>query len=169
MSADKKQIVKDIQFCKELMDRLIKDVKNYETYGLYNNKHTVLQGDIIRLRRELNDVRKKLDCDYQVRKWEMNMADIELVIKLDEKYIKQIDRIKFLIGAKEDRSLQVNVIKAIKNGTLIPKGHGDLIDKQELLKSALCKTFGLRSVDIDNAPTIIEADRYRKECEKKWT
>ena len=64
MSADKKQIVKDIQFCKELMDRILKDVKTYEKYCLYN-KHTVLQADIIRLRRELNDVRKKLDYDYR--------------------------------------------------------------------------------------------------------
>ena len=65
MSVDKKQIVKDIQFCKELMDRLFKDAKKYEKSGLYDDKHTVLQADIIRLRRELNDVRKKLDWDYE--------------------------------------------------------------------------------------------------------
>lgn len=64
MSVDKKQIVKDIQFCKDLMDRLLKDAKKYEKSGRYDNKHTVLQADIIRLRRELNEVRKKLDWDY---------------------------------------------------------------------------------------------------------
>jgi hypothetical protein len=51
----------------------------------------------------------------------------------------------------------------IANGTQLPKGHGDLIDRQELLKSTLCKTFGLRSVDIENAPTIIEADKEEDE------
>ncbi len=61
MSVDKKQIVKDIQFCKELMDRLLKDAKKYEEAGIYQEKHTVLQADIIRLRRELNEIRKKLD------------------------------------------------------------------------------------------------------------
>lgn len=66
MSVDKKQIVKDIQFCKELMDRLLQDAKKYGKSGLYDDKHTVLQADIIRLRRELNDVRKKLDWDYEV-------------------------------------------------------------------------------------------------------
>ena len=66
MNVDKKQIVKDIQFCKELMDRLLKDAKKYEKSGLYDDKHTVLQADIIRLRRELNEVRKKLDWDYEV-------------------------------------------------------------------------------------------------------
>lgn len=66
MSVDRKQIVKDIQFCKELMDRLLKDAKKYEKSGRYDDKHTVLQSDIIRLRRELNEVRKKLDWDYEV-------------------------------------------------------------------------------------------------------
>ena len=51
------------------------------------------------------------------------MADIELVIKLDEEYVKQIDRLR-LSGGIEDRSLQINVINAIKNGTPQPKmGH----------------------------------------------
>jgi hypothetical protein len=67
MSVDKKQIVKDIQFCKDLMDRLLKEAKRYEKSGLYDDKHTVLQSDIIRLRRELNEVRKKLDWDYEVQ------------------------------------------------------------------------------------------------------
>ena len=64
MTVDKKDVVKDIQFCKELMDRLLKNAKKYEEANLYD-KHTVLQADIIRLRRELNEVRKKLDWDYK--------------------------------------------------------------------------------------------------------
>lgn len=62
---DKKDVVKDIQFCKDLMDRLLKDTKKYEEVRLYGDKHTVLKADIIRLRRELNEVRKKLDWDYK--------------------------------------------------------------------------------------------------------
>lgn len=65
MIVDKKDVVKDIQFCKDLMDRLLKDAKKYEEASLYDDKHTVLQADIIRLRRELNEVRKKLDWDYK--------------------------------------------------------------------------------------------------------
>ena len=61
MSVDKKQIVKDIQFCKELMDRLLNDAKRYEKETFWQDKHTVLQADIIRLRRELNEIRKKMD------------------------------------------------------------------------------------------------------------
>lgn len=50
------------------------------------------------------------------------------------------------------------VEKAVLNGTPLPKGHGDLIDRKDLLENTLCKTFGLRSVDIENAQTIIEAE-----------
>ena len=64
--ANKKDVVKDIQFCKDLMDRLLIDAINYkETTSLYDDRHTVLQADIIRLRRELNKVRKKLDYAYR--------------------------------------------------------------------------------------------------------
>ena len=65
MTVDKKEVVEDIRFCKDLMDRLLRDAKKYEKASLYDNKHTVLQADIIRLRRELNEVRKKLDWDYK--------------------------------------------------------------------------------------------------------
>jgi hypothetical protein len=80
------------------------------------------------------------------------MANIELVIKLDEEYIKQIDKIRFLIGGIEDRSLQINVINAIKNGTPLPKGHGRLIDEEYITD------FEGHYITTD-APTIIEADK----------
>lgn len=87
------------------------------------------------------------------------MADIELVIKLDEEYIKQIDKLRFLIGGIEDRSLQINVINAIKNGTTLPKGHGRLID-EGLLQEKLAlipmeeRTFRRTVEELENAPTV---------------
>lgn len=81
---------------------------------------------------------------------------MELVIKIDEKDYQSL----------KDGHIPFNVLDIIMNGAIIPKGHGDLIDRQELLKSTLCKTFGLRSVDIENAPIIVEAEsevQYDKE------
>lgn len=59
----KNEIIKDLKFCQELMNRLIKFTnENYiDNDSIYDNKHTVIQNDIIRLRRELNEVRKKLE------------------------------------------------------------------------------------------------------------
>lgn len=53
----------------------------------------------------------------------------------------------------------VTIIKALENGTPLPKHHGRLIDADKLTESILCKTFGLRNVDIENEPTIVEADK----------
>lgn len=54
----KAELIKELRFCKELLERL-------EEYAIahYNdnrNQHTVIQADIIRLRRELNEIRIKL-------------------------------------------------------------------------------------------------------------
>lgn len=84
---------------------------------------------------------------------------MKIIIDIDEDIAQRI------IDGKKDEPMNIvqaysaTIAYAIKEGVSLPKGHGDLIDRQELLKSTLCKTFGLRSVDIENAPTIIEADR----------
>lgn len=78
---------------------------------------------------------------------------MQIVIKINEKDYHSL----------KGGHIPFNVLDAIRKGIILPKGHGDLIDRQELLKSTLCKTFGLRSVDIENAPTIIEADRGDEE------
>ena len=63
-----------------------------------------------------------------------------------------------------------NLIRAFKDGTVLPKGHGDLISR-EALKEAIRKRLGISSLkyltaqekviveEIDNAPTVIEADK----------
>ena len=81
---------------------------------------------------------------------------MKIVINIDKEYIKQIDRIRFLIGGKEDRSLQINVINAIKNGAPLPKGHGRLIDADELKK--VINQFDYYD-QVSDAPTILEADK----------
>ena len=61
---------------------------------------------------------------------------------------------------------QALLMDAIKNGEPLPKGHGRLIDADELKQvyentedSQICKwsTYGVIS-EIDDAPTVIEAD-----------
>lgn len=67
MSAKKETILKDLNFCKELMDRLVDATNHMYDDNDYNSTwcYTVIQSDIIRLRRELNNVKKKLDWDYK--------------------------------------------------------------------------------------------------------
>lgn len=46
----------------------------------------------------------------------------------------------------------------IRNGTPLPKGHGDLIDRKELLKQSMDKA-NYPSNYVQIAPTIIKADK----------
>ena len=105
------------------------------------------------------------------------MADIELVIKIDEEdyqFFKEnfshLKIKKHLIDTRDNR----NYI-AIAKGTPLPKGHGDLIDKKELrldiiahkYSNDFCKehnidqsiNVGMLNILIADAPTIIEADK----------
>lgn len=91
------------------------------------------------------------------------MADIELVIKLDE------DIAQGIIDGENDaprnivRAFQATIADAIRNGTPLPKGHGDLKDINDLC----CKSrYGckdnceyIHTCNIYGAKTIIEADK----------
>ena len=61
----KSEVINDLKFCKSLADRLVKYAENTYRDDCYDRHHTVIQDDIRRLRRELNDVSKKLDWDYE--------------------------------------------------------------------------------------------------------
>ena len=59
---------------------------------------------------------------------------------------------------------------AIKKGTPLPKGHGDLIDRRELKKDVYTTTEWngdvhriIYEASVDDAPTIIEADKAESE------
>lgn len=51
------------------------------------------------------------------------------------------------------------LIDAIKNGVVLPKGHGRLIDADALNFNADYNDPLISKLDFDNAPTIIEADK----------
>ena len=63
MSATKKEIMADLEYCRESLERIIRYAN--KNYGVnYFNHHTVIQADIIKLRRELNEINQKLAWEY---------------------------------------------------------------------------------------------------------
>lgn len=89
------------------------------------------------------------------------MADIELVIKIPE------EDYKFLREAEGCR-FSKTIIDGVINGTPLPKGHGDLIDRRELIKNGVSRGFCDWYDEIKYAETIIEADdKYRLENENE--
>ena len=67
MSATKKEIIVDLKYCKESLDRIVKYTERNYKDSPYDNYHTVIQADIIKLRRDLNEVNHKLNCDYDIK------------------------------------------------------------------------------------------------------
>lgn len=87
---------------------------------------------------------------------------MKIVIDIDEHIYEQVmaDSEVYVLDNEVDRILIEN---AIYEGTPLPKGHGDLIDRNELLDesyqidSMYCMYDEVVKVDdIKNAPTIIE-------------
>lgn len=92
------------------------------------------------------------------------MANIELVIKIPESIWVAIQNGKYY-GILDDRTYN-----AIKSGILLPKGYGDLIDRNDLLKEKRCfedfdgDTFNIIYEEtVINADTIIAADNAESE------
>ena len=128
-----------------------------------------MQRDQSRRKREDNkrDTRKDTGNHLQT-KGGLNMADIELVVRMPEE-LYEANRMGLV--AEQIWNLRV----AINDGTLLPKGHGRLIDADTLKKDdevtewislnpvrtgKTLKSFSELFVKkIDAAKTIIEADK----------
>ena len=85
---------------------------------------------------------------------------MQIVIEIDEKLHGRIFHSDTIYD--DDKA---DVVKAIVNGTPLPKNHGDLIDRNKLLDcsyeidSFYCLYDLVVSVDdVKDAPTIIEAE-----------
>lgn len=96
------------------------------------------------------------------------MSDIELVVKLSEDSYKALCRGSMLPSDVE------NVVQGIKNGTPLPKGHGDLKDIGECNRKLFYQQCGGANslITVKTAfdmllslPTILKADKERKDEE----
>lgn len=78
------------------------------------------------------------------------MADIELVIKIPEEMWKRV----------KEGYVPLGISKYLRNSTPLPKGHDDLIDRNEVIKSLFDYHNGKKTIGqcIDDVQTIIEAE-----------
>lgn len=83
------------------------------------------------------------------------MADIELIIKIPE---EDYHFVKKQVADGITNPLKICIAK----GTPLPEGHGDLIDRRELIKSGVSRGFCDWYDEIKYAETIIKADDKNK-------
>ena len=86
------------------------------------------------------------------------MKEVELVIKIPEKIYESV----------MDGTYCGTLYQELKNGTILPKGHGRLIDANRLRSMYSINRANFNTVVgiqkwIDEAPTIIEADRSEED------
>jgi hypothetical protein len=101
------------------------------------------------------------------------MEDVELVIKIPEKLYKHIMSMQLYITGRRNGKTSLAIIFAvIKNGIPLPKGHGRLIDADDIRVIELEDSVHIirheKGDEVDvyiSAPTIIEADREVEEPE----
>ena len=86
------------------------------------------------------------------------MKEVELVIKIPEEKLRII-KDKIYCGIYD-----AELYKAIENGIQLPKGHGRLVDADEIdnniydLTRSMDLNYGQISEVVDTAPTILEAE-----------
>lgn len=76
---------------------------------------------------------------------------MQIIIDIDEEDYDDI-----MNGETKASALNWSIFNSIRNGVPLPKGHGDLIDRNELKK--VINQFECYDQVLD-APTIIEADK----------
>lgn len=83
----------------------------------------------------------------------------EIVIKIPNSLYANLKKIK------GDSIAGKRIIDCVINGTVLPKGHGDLIDRSEAIKSLFDYDKGKKTIGqcIDDVPKIIEADKENEE------
>lgn len=79
---------------------------------------------------------------------------MELIINIDDKDYEALNKVGNN-GLEFNDTLEGRVYRVIANGTPLPKGHGELIDRDKLIP----KIHGVKSIVATlDAPTIVEAD-----------
>ena len=87
---------------------------------------------------------------------------MQIVIDIPEVFYEALKKTDEIVsGQRSGKTLMSVIYNAVANGTPLPKGHGRLIDADELKTAFPCgesvRTECVRAT-IDYAPTIIEAD-----------
>ena len=79
------------------------------------------------------------------------MADVEILIRMSETLWNDLNNPNRFNATSDIWDMEISVTK----GKVLPKGHGDLIDKNEYFKG----NFNDAREFLDKATTIIEADK----------
>ena len=84
---------------------------------------------------------------------------MQIVIDIPEEMYQKIKETSMVIsGRRNGRTIDYTLFNAVNKGIPLPKGHGELIDRKDLIENGIHKGFCDWYDEIKMADTIIEAD-----------
>lgn len=90
----------------------------------------------------------------------------EIVIKIDDELLNRVKYFCEVYLEPNAHTMSYDLMRSVQNGTLLPKGHGRLIDADKLKKYKYYDSNRFENAvavaQIDWANTIIEADTPKK-------
>lgn len=87
---------------------------------------------------------------------------MQIVIDIPENTYRQIQAL--VRNSYFDHDICGNSMRRIAKGTPLPKGHGDLVDRDAIWHAYDCSEIEYTMINaLDDAPTIIEADKESEE------
>ncbi len=97
---------------------------------------------------------------------------MQIVIDIPKVFYEALRKTDMIVsGQRSGKTLMSVIYSAVANGTPLPKGHGRLIDADKLEPRDISPEawyspmWGFELFDIEDAPTIIEADKESEEQE----
>ena len=89
---------------------------------------------------------------------------MKLIIEIPEVYYESLRKTDVIIsGQRSGKTLMSGIFNAVTNGIPLPKGHGRLIDENDLWFEDIDDISCVTQRNVENAPTIIEADKAESE------
>lgn len=90
---------------------------------------------------------------------------MKIVIDIPEEMYQKIKETNIVIsGRRNGKRIDYILFNAVYAGTLLPKGHGRLIDEKEVYKKLYCRCLaGVAEEVLKETQTIIEADKEESE------
>lgn len=90
---------------------------------------------------------------------------MQIVIDIDEKIYNEYMN---LATGRIPTYKACDIAWVLKNGTILPKGHGRLIDADKLKEQDFGDNYYTIKAEIDRADTIVKADRPKILYKDRW-
>ena len=91
------------------------------------------------------------------------METVEVVVRLPKDVYENIQKIDRIISSRRSgKTIEFALWNGVKNGTVLPKGHGRLVDEKTVYRKFYSQNLAKVAKEVlDDTPAVIEADKVK--------